>query len=41
MPIVVFAFLFGVSMDYQVLIISRMREAYDRERIGEPARQTA
>ena len=30
MPIVVFAFLFGVSMDYQVFIISRMREAYDR-----------
>jgi RND superfamily putative drug exporter len=30
MPIVVFAFLFGVSMDYQVFIMSRMREAYDR-----------
>jgi RND superfamily putative drug exporter len=30
MPIVIFAFLFGVSMDYQVFIISRMREAYDR-----------
>jgi putative drug exporter of the RND superfamily len=29
-PIGVFAFLFGVSMDYQVFIISRMREAYDR-----------
>jgi putative drug exporter of the RND superfamily len=29
-PIVVFAFLFGVSMDYQVFIIRRMREAYDR-----------
>jgi putative drug exporter of the RND superfamily len=29
-PIVVFAFLFGVSMDYQVFIVSRMREAYDR-----------
>jgi putative drug exporter of the RND superfamily len=28
-PIIVFAFLFGVSMDYQVFIISRMREAYD------------
>ena len=26
----IFAFLFGVSMDYQVFIISRMREAYDR-----------
>ena len=30
MPVIVFAFLFGVSMDYQVFIISRMREAYDR-----------
>ena len=30
MPIVIFAFLFGLSMDYQVFIISRMREAYDR-----------
>jgi putative drug exporter of the RND superfamily len=30
MPVVVFAFLFGISMDYQVFIISRMREAYDR-----------
>ena len=30
MPLVIFAFLFGVSMDYQVFIISRMREAYDR-----------
>ena len=29
-PVVVFAFLFGVSMDYQVFIISRMRESYDR-----------
>jgi putative drug exporter of the RND superfamily len=30
MPLVIFAFLFGISMDYQVFIISRMREAYDR-----------
>jgi RND superfamily putative drug exporter len=30
MPIVIFAFLFGISMDYQVFIISRMRESYDR-----------
>jgi RND superfamily putative drug exporter len=30
MPVVIFAFLFGVSMDYQVFIISRMREAFDR-----------
>jgi uncharacterized membrane protein len=32
MPIVVFAFLFGISMDYQVFVISRMRESYDRTR---------
>ena len=30
MPIIVFAFLFGISMDYQVFILTRMREAYDR-----------
>jgi uncharacterized membrane protein YdfJ with MMPL/SSD domain len=29
-PIVVFAFLFGISMDYQVFILSRMRESFDR-----------
>jgi RND superfamily putative drug exporter len=37
MPIVIFAFLFGISMDYQVFIISRMREAYDRSRLTETA----
>jgi RND superfamily putative drug exporter len=37
MPIVVFAFLFGISMDYQVFIISRMREAFDRTRSTEAA----
>ena len=26
----VFAFLFGLSMDYEVFILSRMREEYDR-----------
>ena len=36
-PIVVFAFLFGISMDYQVFIISRMREAYDSTRSTEAA----
>src|SRR4051812_32868874 len=30
MPVVIFAFLFGISMDYQVFILSRMREAFDR-----------
>jgi putative drug exporter of the RND superfamily len=28
-PIVIFAFLFGLSMDYEVFMLSRMREAYD------------
>ncbi len=28
-PVMVFAFLFGISMDYEVFILSRMREEYD------------
>ncbi|HEY8283711.1 MAG TPA: MMPL family transporter [Chloroflexota bacterium] len=28
-PIMVFAFLFGISMDYEVFLLSRMREEYD------------
>ncbi|NKI39931.1 MMPL family transporter [Streptomyces physcomitrii] len=28
-PIAVFAFLFGLSMDYEVFILARMRESYD------------
>lgn len=28
-PVMVFAFLFGLSMDYEVFILSRMREEYD------------
>jgi RND superfamily putative drug exporter len=28
-PIMIFAFLFGLSMDYEVFILTRMREAYD------------
>lgn len=28
-PVAVFAFLFGLSMDYEVFILSRMREAFD------------
>ena len=39
MPIVVFAFLFGISMDYQVFILSRMREAYDRDRLDRRGRR--
>lgn len=33
-PIMVFAFLFGLSMDYEVFILSRTREAYDTEARG-------
>jgi RND superfamily putative drug exporter len=29
-PLMVFAFLFGLSMDYEVFILSRVREEYDR-----------
>ena len=29
-PVAVFAFLFGLSMDYEVFILSRMRESYDQ-----------
>jgi putative drug exporter of the RND superfamily len=29
-PLMVFAFLFGLSMDYEVFILTRIRESYDR-----------
>ncbi|HET9073274.1 MAG TPA: MMPL family transporter [Solirubrobacteraceae bacterium] len=29
-PLMIFAFLFGLSMDYEVFILSRIREEYDR-----------
>jgi RND superfamily putative drug exporter len=29
-PIIVFAFLFGLSMDYEVFLLARIREEYDR-----------
>jgi RND superfamily putative drug exporter len=29
LPVVIFAFLFGLSMDYEVFILTRMREEYD------------
>jgi RND superfamily putative drug exporter len=28
-PVIVFAFLFGLSMDYEVFLLGRVREAYD------------
>jgi putative drug exporter of the RND superfamily len=30
MPLMLFAFLFGLSMDYEVFILARMREEYDK-----------
>jgi RND superfamily putative drug exporter len=30
LPLIVFAFLFGLSMDYEVFILARIREEYDR-----------
>ena len=35
-PLMTFAFLFGLSMDYEVFILHRMREEYDRERVTNP-----
>lgn len=36
-PLMVFAFLFGLSMDYEVFILARMREEYDRSGSTEAA----
>ena len=36
-PVLIFAFLFGLSMDYEVFMITRMREAYDETRDTERA----
>jgi RND superfamily putative drug exporter len=30
LPLMIFAFMFGLSMDYEVFILARMREEYDR-----------
>ena len=30
LPLMIFAFLYGLSMDYEVFILSRVREEYDR-----------
>ena len=43
-PVMIFAFLFGLSMDYEVFMLSRMREAYDEtglHRQGDRARARA
>jgi RND superfamily putative drug exporter len=36
-PLMVFAFLFGLSMDYEVFILSRIREEYDESRSTDAA----
>jgi putative drug exporter of the RND superfamily len=36
-PLMIFAFLYGLSMDYEVFMLSRMREAYDETRSTERA----
>jgi RND superfamily putative drug exporter len=36
-PLIAFAFLYGLSMDYEVFILSRMREEYDRSGSTETA----
>ena len=36
-PLMVFAFLFGLSMDYEVFILSRIREEYDSSRSTDKA----
>jgi RND superfamily putative drug exporter len=37
LPILIFAFLYGLSMDYEVFILSRVREEYDKTRTTDPA----
>jgi RND superfamily putative drug exporter len=37
LPVLIFAFLFGLSMDYEVFILSRMREEYDATGKTDPA----
>jgi RND superfamily putative drug exporter len=37
LPLMVFAFLFGLSMEYEVFILSRIREEYDRSASAESA----
>ncbi|MGH8867512.1 MAG: MMPL family transporter [Actinomycetes bacterium] len=37
LPVLIFAFLFGLSMDYEVFILARMREEYDASGSNEQA----
>ncbi|TML24301.1 MAG: MMPL family transporter [Actinobacteria bacterium] len=36
-PLMIFAFLYGISMDYEVFMITRMREAYDETHVTKRA----
>ena len=36
-PLMIFAFLYGLSMDYEVFMLTRMREAYDETGTGDTA----
>jgi putative drug exporter of the RND superfamily len=36
-PVMIFAFLYGLSMDYEVFMLTRMREAYDETRSTDKA----
>ena len=38
-PLMIFAFLFGLSMDYEVFMLTRMREAYDET--GDTSRRSS
>jgi putative drug exporter of the RND superfamily len=40
-PLMVFAFLFGLSMDYEVFILTRAREAFDQSGSSQTAVTTA
>ena len=40
-PLMIFAFLFGLSMDYEVFMLTRMREAYDETALDRTARSSS
>ena len=39
MPVMMFAILFGLSMDYEVFLVSRIREEYLKHRDNSPGRR--
>ena len=40
LPVLLVAILFGLAMDYEVFLVSRMRESYDADRTTRPARRS-